>query len=259
MNIRMEELMTNIILRGCNGKMGQLIADMVEQDESAVIIAGVDIAAGRTSKYPVYKSFTQCKEKADVIVDFSSPAQLDEMLEFARRNRTGIVLCTTGFSAEDLAMIEETAAYIPILKSPNMSMGINLMLKLVKEAARVLSDAGFDIEIVEKHHNKKLDAPSGTALSLANTMNEVFGMEYEYKSDRTRERAARSKKEIGISVVRGGTIVGEHEVIFAGTDEVIEIKHTAYSRAVFARGAIQAAKFLPGRKPGLYTMKDVLG
>lgn len=251
--------MTNIILRGCNGKMGQLITDMVEKDESAVIIAGVDISSDRASKYPVYKSFSQCKEKADVIVDFSSPSQLDEMLEFARRNRIGIVLCTTGYSAEDEALIEETAEYIPVLKSPNMSMGINLMLKLIKEAARALCEAGFDIEIVERHHNMKLDAPSGTALALANAMNEVLDMEYEYKFDRSKEREARSRKEIGISAVRGGTIVGEHEVIFAGTDEVLEIKHTAYSKAIFARGAIQAAKFLPGKKPGLYTMKDVLG
>lgn len=251
--------MTNIILRGCNGKMGQVITEMVDEDEAAVIIAGIDISSGRGSRYPVYKSFSQCKETADVIVDFSSPAYLFEMLEFARQHGIGVVLCTTGFSTADQALIKEASAYIPILQSANMAMGINLMLKLIREAARALCDAGFDIEIVEKHHNKKLDAPSGTALALANAMNEVLGMEYEYIYDRTGKRAERSRKEIGISAVRGGTIVGEHEIIFAGTDEVIEIKHSAYSKAIFARGAIQAAKFLPGRKPGLYTMKDVLG
>jgi 4-hydroxy-tetrahydrodipicolinate reductase len=170
----------------------------------------------------------------------------------------GIVLCTTGFTPEQLKAIDEAGKVIPVLKSANMSMGINLISKLIKEAAVILADAGFDIEIVEKHHNKKVDAPSGTALALADAMNEVLNNEYEYKYDRSTERAMRPKKEIGISAVRGGTIVGEHEIIFAGIDEVIEIKHTAYSKAIFAKGAVQAAKFLPGNPAGMYSMSDVI-
>ncbi|MBH1940323.1 4-hydroxy-tetrahydrodipicolinate reductase [Mobilitalea sibirica] len=251
--------MTNIILRGCNGKMGQVITQMVEEDENTVIVAGIDLSANRMNKYPVYHSFFQCNVKADVIIDFSSPKNIGEMLEFAMQKRIGIVLCTTGFSKEDLEMIDRASTVIPILRSANMSMGINLILKLVQEAAILLSEAGFDIEIVEKHHNKKLDAPSGTALALADAMNEVLNNEYGYKYDRSLDRKEREKKQIGISAVRGGTIVGEHEVIFAGTDEVIEIKHTAYSKAIFAKGAVQAAKFLPGKTAGMYQMSDVIG
>jgi 4-hydroxy-tetrahydrodipicolinate reductase len=251
--------MTNIILRGCNGKMGQVITELVDADEKAVIVAGIDVTQNRVNKYPVYQSFRKCNVKADVIIDFSSPINLEEMFEFAVTKDVGIVLCTTGFTKEQLSLIDETTKKIPIFRSANMSMGINLITKLLKEAAVVLADAGFDIEIVERHHNKKVDAPSGTALALADAMNEVLNQEYGYKYDRSGERIMRSKKEIGISAVRGGTIVGEHEVIFAGTDEVIEIKHTAYSKAIFAKGAIQAAKFLPGKSAGMYHMSDIMG
>jgi len=250
--------MTNIILRGCNGKMGQVITDIVESDENAVIVAGVDIFQNRVNKYPVYQSFTKCNVKADVIIDFSSPNNMEEMLEFAVKKGVGVVLCTTGLSKEQILAIDEASAKIPIFQSANMSMGINLISKLLKQAAVVLADAGFDIEIVEKHHNKKVDAPSGTALALADAMNEVLNNEYDYKYDRSGERVVRNKKEIGISAVRGGTIVGEHEIIFAGTDEVIEIKHTAYSKAIFAKGAVQAAKYLPGKPAGMYNMSDVM-
>lgn len=250
--------MTNIILRGCNGKMGQVITDIVDADEKAVIVAGIDTTQNRVNKYPVYQSFAKCNVKADVIIDFSSPANLREMLDYAIEKGIGIVLCTTGFSKEELALIDAAAKKIAILRSANMSMGINLIMKLLKEAAGLLADAGFDIEIVEKHHNRKVDAPSGTALALADVMNEALNNEYEYKYDRSQERVMRSKKEIGISAVRGGTIVGEHEVIFAGTDEVIEIKHTAYSKAVFAKGAVQAAKYLPGKSAGMYDMSNVM-
>lgn len=251
--------MTNIILRGCNGKMGQVITQIVEEDENAVIVAGVDVSPNRFNKYPVYHSFRQCNVKADVIIDFSAPINVSEMLDFAIRQGIGIVLCTTGFSKEDLLLIDDAANVIPILRSANMSMGINLLLKLVQDAARNLAEAGYDIEIVERHHNRKVDAPSGTALALADAMNEVLGNEYGYKYDRSGERAPRGKKEIGFSSVRGGTIVGDHEVIFAGTDEVIEIKHSAYSKAVFAKGAVQAAKYLPGKPAGMYGMSDVIG
>jgi 4-hydroxy-tetrahydrodipicolinate reductase len=250
--------MTNIILRGCNGKMGQVITDIVEADDKAVIVAGIDITQNRVNKYPVYQNFAKCNVKADVIIDFSAPIGLEEMLDFAVSRGIGIVLCTTGISKEQQALIDTASEKIPILRSANMSMGINLISKLIKEAAVVLADAGFDIEIVEKHHNKKVDAPSGTALALADAMNEVLKDEYNYKYDRTGERAMRTKKEIGISAVRGGTIVGEHEIIFAGTDEVIEIKHTAYSKAIFAKGAVQAAKFLPGKPAGMYQMSDLM-
>lgn len=252
--------MTNIILRGCNGKMGNIITQMIDEDDNAVIVAGIDVSkAGRENKYPVFFSFSQCNVPADVIIDFSSPVNVREMIDFAIKRGIGIVLCTTGFSKEDQGLIEEASELIPILRSANMSMGINLILKLIKEATRVLADSGFDIEIIEKHHNKKVDAPSGTALAIADSINEALNNQYEYVYDRTDIRAPRVKKEIGISSVRGGTIVGEHELIFAGVDEVIEIKHTAYSRAIFAKGAIQAAKFLSGKAPGMYAMNDVIG
>ena len=250
--------MTNIILRGCNGKMGQVITEMVDADENAVIIAGIDVIQNRNNAYPVYQSFTQCNVKADVIIDFSAPVHFEDMFQYAISHNIGIVLCTTGLSKEQLVMVEEASHKIPVLRSANMSMGINLITKLIQEAAVILADAGFDIEIVERHHNKKVDAPSGTALALADAMNEVLNNEYEYNFDRSGDRIQRPKKEIGISAVRGGTIVGEHEVIFAGTDEVIEIKHTAYSRAILAKGAVQAAKFLPGKAAGMYKMSDLM-
>ncbi|MGB4658627.1 MAG: 4-hydroxy-tetrahydrodipicolinate reductase [Mobilitalea sp.] len=251
--------MTNIILRGCNGRMGQIITDIAAGDDKTTIVAGIDVSANPNHNYPVYNDFAECTEKADVIIDFSAPVNLKEMLSYAEEKKIGIVICTTGFSKEQLELIDEASKVIPIFRSANMSMGISVVTKLLKEAAVALSEAGFDIEIVEKHHNKKVDAPSGTALLLADAMNEVLNNEYEYKYDRTQEREMRPKKEIGISAVRGGTIVGEHEVIFAGTDEVIEIKHVAYSRAVFAKGAVQAAKFLPGNAAGMYEMSDMLG
>lgn len=250
--------MTNIILRGCNGKMGQVITEIVDADENAVIVAGVDVFINRVNKYPVYQSFSKCNVMADVIIDFSSPNNMEEMLDFAVKSGIGIVLCTTGFTKEQLTLIDEASKEIPIFRSANMSMGINLISKLLKQAAVVLADAGFDIEVVEKHHNRKVDAPSGTALALADAMNEVLNNEYNYKYDRSGDRVMREKKEIGISAVRGGTIVGEHEVIFAGTDEVIEIKHTAYSKAVFAKGAVQAAKYMAGKAPGMYNMSDIM-
>lgn len=251
--------MINIILRGCNGRMGREITGLLEEDDTAAIVAGIDISISSDNKFPVFYSFKQCNIPADVIIDFSSPVNVREMLDFAIDRGIGIVLCTTGFSKEDQRLIEEASKLIPILKSANMSMGINLILKLVKEATKALSDAGFDIEIIEKHHNKKVDAPSGTALAIADAINDALDNQYEYVYDRTNIRAPRQKKEIGISAVRGGTIVGEHDVIFAGSDEVIEIKHTAYSKAIFAKGAIQAAKFLSDKPPGMYNMNDVIG
>lgn len=248
--------MVRIILRGCNGRMGREISRIVEQEEGLEIVAGIDKTAA-SHTYPVYDSFSKCEKEADVIIDFSSPVGIDEMLAYGKDKKLPIVLCTTGLSEDEISWIHETAEEIPILRSANMSLGINIMVKIIQEAAKVLYQ-DFDIEIVEKHHNQKLDAPSGTALLLADAMNEVLDNEYGYQYDRTLEKKKRDKKEIGISAVRGGTIVGEHEVIFAGLDEVIEIKHTAYSRAIFAKGAVAGAKYLVGLKPGMYTMKDIV-
>lgn len=194
----------------------------------------------------------------DVVIDFSNAGAVDELLDYCVKKSLPVVLCTTGLSDEQLKKVDECSEKIAVLKSANMSMGINLLLKLLKDAAKVLAPAGYDIELVEKHHNQKLDAPSGTALALADSINEAMGNEYEYVYDRSQVRKKRDAKEIGISAVRAGTIVGEHEVIFAGTDEVIEFKHTAYSRSVFAKGAVEAGKFLAGQPAGMYDMGDVI-
>ena len=250
--------MTRIIMIGCNGKMGQVITDIVAADENAVIVAGVDITEAKND-YPVYGNISEVKEEADAIIDFSSPKLLDAILEYAVEKQIPAVLCTTGYSAQEIEKVNEASKKVAILRSANMSLGINTMIKVMETVTKTLVDAGFDIEIVEKHHNQKLDAPSGTALALADAINGELNNEYDYKYDRSTLREKRPKKEIGISAVRGGTIVGEHEIIFAGTDEVIEFKHTAYSKAIFGKGAVSAAKFLKGKAAGLYNMKHVIG
>lgn len=251
--------MTKIIMCGCNGKMGTVISELVQQDTEIEIVAGVDVIDNGKKDYPVYKKYADIQEEADVIIDFSSPVVLQEMLDYAVKSRTALVLCATGYNEKELQLIEATSKKTAILRSANMSLGINTIVKVLKNISSVLADAGYDIEIVEKHHNQKLDAPSGTALVLADAINSTLDEEYLYKYDRTKEKAKRLKNEIGISAVRGGTIVGEHEVIYAGVDEVIEIKHTAYSKAVFGKGAIQAAKYLKGKPAALYQMSDVIG
>lgn len=250
--------MTRIIMCGCNGKMGRVISQLVKEDENAEIVAGVDISGEQLDTYPVFTKITECAVEADAVIDFSAPVALDDILSVGVAKNLPLVLCTTGYSEEQLAKINEASKKVAILRSANMSLGINLLLGLVQAAAKVLSDASFDIELVEKHHNQKVDAPSGTALALADAINEALNNEYSYKYDRSQERVKRDKKEIGISAVRGGTIVGEHEVIFAGTDEVIEFKHTAYSKAIFGKGAVSAAKYLAGKPAGMYSMKDVI-
>ncbi|MBQ1193150.1 MAG: 4-hydroxy-tetrahydrodipicolinate reductase [Lachnospiraceae bacterium] len=250
--------MVRIIMVGCNGRMGKVISELVMKDDDAQIVAGVDICDDGKNNYPVFQSIDQVNVEADVIIDFSSPKILEGMLSFAENNKLAIVLCATGYSDEQLNLINATSKNIAILRSGNMSLGVNTVVKVLETISKTLAEAGFDIEIVEKHHNQKLDAPSGTALLLADTINNELNNELEYKYDRTSDRKKREKKEIGISAVRGGTIVGEHEVIFAGTDEVIEIKHTAYSRAIFAKGAISAAKFLKNKESGMYSMKEVI-
>ena len=251
--------MVKIIMHGCNGHMGQVISGLVEKDPDAEIVAGIDVADRGKNSYPVYTNMEECQVEADALIDFSSAKATDALLAYCEKRKLPIVLCTTGLSEEQLAKVEETSKNVAVLKSANMSLGINMLLKLLKEAAQILAPAGFDIEILEKHHNQKLDAPSGTALALADSINEAMDNQYEYIYDRSQVRQKRDKKELGISAVRGGTIVGEHEVLFCGPDEVIEFKHTAYSKAVFGKGAVEAAKFLKGKGAGMYDMSDVIG
>ena len=251
--------MVKIIMHGCNGHMGQVISGIVEKDPDAEIVAGIDIADQGKNSYPVFTDIDACQVEADAIIDFSSAKATDKLLEYSAARQIPVVLCSTGLSQEQLAKVEETSRKVAVLKSANMSLGINTLLKLVQDAARVLAAAGFDMEIVEKHHRLKLDAPSGTALALADSINEAADNQYHYVYDRSQKREKRDDKEIGISAVRGGTIVGEHEIIFAGQDEVIEFKHTAYSKAIFGKGAVEAAKFLAGKPAGRYDMSDVIG
>lgn len=250
--------MTKIIMLGCNGRMGQMITDMVKQDDECTIVAGIDIVDNRDNGYPVYTKLADCDVEADAIIDFTSATDFESRMDYAVDKQIPIIECSTGLSEEQMAYLKKASEKVAVLKSANMSLGINLLMKLLKEAAVKLAGDGFDVEIVEKHHNQKLDAPSGTALALADSINEAMDDRYEYIYDRSQVRQKRDKKELGISAVRGGTIVGEHEVIFAGTDEVITFKHTAYSRAVFAKGSITAAKYLKGKAAGLYDMSDVL-
>ena len=250
--------MVNVIMHGCNGKMGRVITNLVSQDNDIEIVAGVDAYTGIDNEYPVFTSIKECTVKADVIIDFAVTSAIDNLLDYSVSTKTPVVICTTGLSAEQLEKVNEASKKVAVLRSANMSLGINTLMKLLKTATEVLANRVFDIEIVEKHHNQKVDAPSGTALALADCMNQVLDNQYDYTYDRSTVRQKRAKNEIGISAVRGGTIVGEHEVIFAGIDEVIEIKHTAYSKAIFAKGAIDAAKFLKGKEAGLYNMADVI-
>jgi 4-hydroxy-tetrahydrodipicolinate reductase len=250
--------MVKIIMHGCNGHMGQVICGLVDQDADAEIVAGIDKYMGVANEYPVFESIDKCDVEADVVIDFSNAAAVDGLLDYCVEKQVPVVLCTTGLSEEQLGKVQEASKKVAVLKSANMSLGVNMLLKLLQDATKILAPAGFDIEIVERHHNQKVDAPSGTALAMADSINAVLNDEYTYTYDRSQVRQKRDKKEIGISAVRGGTIVGEHEVIYAGEDEVIEFKHTAHSKAVFAKGAVEAGKFLKGKGAGLYDMKDVI-
>ncbi len=250
--------MIRIIVHGCNGRMGQFISRMAAADPELEVVAGVDASQHITNPFPVFERIGDCGIEADAVIDFASAGAVDGLLAFCVDRKVPCVLCTTGLSKEQLKKTEEAAGKVAILKSANMSIGINLLQKLLAEAAPVLAAAGFDMEIVEKHHSQKLDAPSGTALALADSLNGALGQAYTYVYDRSDRREKRPEKEIGISAVRGGTIVGDHDVIFAGTDEVITFSHRAYSREVFAKGAIQAAKYLAGKPAGYYRMSDVI-
>lgn len=251
--------MTKILLHGACGRMGHWIADTVSGERDCKIVAGVDPSGEAYGEFPVYPSLAEVKETADVIIDFSSATAVDALLAYAAERKLPLVLCTTGLSEAQIETVGKTAERTAVLRSSNMSIGVNLLIKVLREAAPVLAAAGFDMEIVEKHHNQKLDAPSGTALSLADACSEACGGGYDYVYDRSQRREKRPEREIGISSVRGGTIVGDHDVIFAGQDEVVTLSHRAYSRAIFAKGAVAAARFLVGKPTGLYDMMDVIG
>ena len=249
--------MTDIIIQGINGRMGKVLCDLIAQRDDCRIVGGVDVSA-QSGPIPVAASLEELNVKADVIIDFSTPEATKSMLRYCQGTGTACVVCTTGLSEAQLKRLDEDSKKVAVLRSANMSLGINLLLKLLQDAARTLAPAGFDIEIVEKHHNLKKDAPSGTALALADSINEALDHAYTYKYDRSQDYCPRDKKELGISAVRGGNIVGIHEVLFAGLDETIEFTHTAYSKGVFAKGAVQAAKYLAGKPAGFYQMSDVI-
>lgn len=251
------KIVTRIILSGCNGKMGRFITDIVDSRDDCEIVAGVDKDTVMLSGYPVFSAFSDIKCEADVIIDFSHPSVLNSLLSFIADTGIPAVISTTGFDEKQTALIKQAAESCPIFFSFNMSLGINLIADLVKKATAVLAD-GFDIEIIEAHHNQKIDAPSGTAIMLANAVNEQLGESYPLEYDRHSKREKRPKKQIGMHSIRGGTIVGEHEVIFAGKDEIITLSHSARSKEVFAVGAVKAAVFMVGKKPGMYSMTDLV-
>lgn len=252
--------MTNILLSGANGYMGRTVTRVCQENDKVKIVAGYDINTAQNGGFPVYSDLSELDglgEEIHAIIDFSHPALFDSLLDYAVRTKTPAVFCTTGLSEEQVSAMKKAAETSPIFFSANMSLGINLLIDLACKAAKLL-EGSFDIEIVEKHHNKKLDAPSGTALAIADAISDTVDFNAEYVYDRHSVRKRRDKSEIGIHAIRGGTIVGEHDVIFAGTDEVIEIKHSAASKEVFAVGAVKAAIFMNGKPAGMYSMTDLI-
>ncbi len=246
-----------VLICGILGNMGARVQELCFADNEIDLVGGIARRGGVLSNIPLFASFADCTVKADVVIDFSSPELTEDLTAYCGRTKTPAVLCTTGHDEVQLAQIEALSATVPVFKSANMSMGVALLCSLAKRASAFLRDS-FDIEILEKHHNRKLDAPSGTALMLADAINSVNGQKYDYVFDRRDRKAARAKNEIGFSSIRGGTIVGEHEVIFAGSDEVVTLSHTAASKTVFAVGAVNAAKFIIRQRPGLYDMESML-
>ncbi len=246
----------NILLNGASGKMGNEVAKTVEKIEDMQIVSGIGLEEDLSGKFPIYSKTEDIKEDIDIIIDFSVPKATFNVLEYAKNKKIPIVIATTGFSKEEIQKIEETSKEIPIFRSANMSLDINLMAKILKEVAKVLSNT--DIEIIETHHNRKIDSPSGTAILLADAINEVLEEKKEYDFNRMQKREPRKKSEIGFSSIRGGNIVGEHTVAFFGENETLEIKHTSYSRQVFVEGAIKAARFLITKENGLYDMNDLI-
>ena len=248
--------MTNVLVCGINGKMGKNIVELISAESGMQVVCGVDIHAEKSNLPPVYTAFNEVCEKVDVVIDFSSPAVLKSELDWAVKHNCPVVLASTGYTENDLKLIENTAKKIAVFKTANLSLGVNLLVKLVRQTALALGES-FDIEIIEKHHSQKIDAPSGTAVMLAESANSAFGNGKEYLHGRSGIVGKRGK-EIGIHAVRGGTIVGEHDVMFAGEDEIITLSHSARSKKVFASGAVKAAKWLAGKPAGLYDMTNVL-
>ena len=250
--------MVKVILNGANGAMGKVVADLISADPDMEVVVGVDRRADMDAAFPIMDSINKVNVAADVVIDFSSVEAADTLLDFIEQKKIPAVICTTGLSEAQIDRINELSSVSPILRSANMSLGINILSKVLAEVAPTLKKAGFDIEIVEAHHRRKLDAPSGTALLLADSINSSMDEKLDYTYDRSDRHEPRRENEIGISSVRGGTIVGDHDVIFAGEDEVISFNHRAYSRKIFANGAIAAANFLIGKSNGLYDMSDVI-
>jgi len=250
--------MIKVLMHGCNGHMGQIISRIISQYEGIQLAAGVDSYLELPNAFPVFSHISECNIDVDVIIDFSTAKAVMPMLEYAVSKKIPTVVCTTGLSAEDIASIKDASTSIPIFFSANMTLGINLLIALAKRATEILSDSGFDIEIIEKHHNQKIDAPSGTALAIAEAINDTLDNKYTFCYDRSNVHEKRPKKEIGIHAIRGGTFVGEHEILFAGNDEFISLKHQATSKEVFAVGAIKAAKFLAAKATGLYNMEHLI-
>ncbi|MDR1664137.1 MAG: 4-hydroxy-tetrahydrodipicolinate reductase [Clostridiales bacterium] len=251
--------MTKIILNGYLGRMGKVVRGLVEKDPACEIVAGIDTSAiGEGLTFPAYPDFSSCDMPADVVVDFSGVSALRGMLMFGVEKRVPMVICTTGLSRDDEEEIRAASEKVAVFRSANMSLGINLIRNMLDRAAKLLYDARFDVEIIECHHNQKLDAPSGTALLLADAVNAALDGKMEYVYDRSERREKRPRNEIGLHALRGGTVVGEHSVVFAGQDEVITLKHEAHSREIFAVGALKAAAFIKGKPPGLYDMQDLI-
>ncbi len=251
--------MINILMHGCNGKLGQVISKIVKEHSELSIVAGIDPNLSVPNDFPVFSNIFDCDMEVDVIIDFSIAHAVPRLLDYATQKNIPVVVCTTGLNDEQIEHINEASNSIPVFFSANMSLGVNLLINLAKRATEILSDSGFDIEIIEKHHNQKIDAPSGTALAIAGAIQETLNNEYALCFDRSIVREPREKKEIGVHAVRGGTIVGDHDIIFAGTDEVITLSHSAASKDVFAVGALKAARFLAYKFPGLYNMGHLLG
>lgn len=250
--------MLKILLNGCNGKMGQVLKEEINSQEDMITVAGIDRYPEKiNNNFPVYEDIFKCREQINVIIDFSNPYYLTGLLDYALEKNIGIVIATTGFTNKDLENIKTASKKIPIFFSANMSLGINILNNLVKKAAKILNES-FDIEVIEKHHKHKLDSPSGTAYMIANEINKELNNSKEYVFGRYGTKERRRDKEIGIHSIRGGSIVGEHSVIFAGDDEVLEVKHTASSKKIFAAGSLKAAKFLVKKEPGLYDMDDLI-
>ena len=248
--------MTRILLSGCCGKMGRNVVAVVNARKDCEIVAGIDIVEDNSIGFPVFQNYDEVNVKADVIIDFSNPALLSDMLSYAIKTKTAVVLATTGLTDEQIAQVEAASKSIAVFFSYNMSLGVSLLCELSKVAAKILG-SDFDVEIIEAHHNQKIDAPSGTAIMLGNAVKEMMPDAY-FEYDRFSKREKRHTNEIGIHSVRGGTIVGEHEVIFAGNDEIVKLSHSARSKAIFAQGSVNAAAFLNGKENGIYNMTDLV-